>query len=95
MAKIHKTNVRKKTTKNIDKQRVVEIMRAIINPKTNNPNYSSSRLRGHAHELDPQCLRYVNIFKSSPYSNNLNLFLKELSCWTWKLNIRNFNVFFN
>ena len=30
----------KKTTKNIDKQRVVEIMRANINPKTNNPNYS-------------------------------------------------------
>lgn len=40
MAKIPKTNVRKKTTKNIDKQRVVEIMRANINPKTNNPNYS-------------------------------------------------------
>jgi len=40
MARIPKTNVRKKTTKNIDKQRVVEIMRANINPKTNNPNYS-------------------------------------------------------
>ena len=40
MAKIFKSNVRRKTTKNIDKQRVVEIMRANINPKTNNPNYS-------------------------------------------------------
>ena len=30
MAKIPKTNVRKKTTKNIDKQRVVEIIRANI-----------------------------------------------------------------
>ena len=40
MARIPKTNVRKKTTKNIDKQMVVEIMRANINPKTNNPNYS-------------------------------------------------------
>ena len=39
MARIPKTNVRKKTTKNIDKQRVVEIMRANIYPKTNNPNY--------------------------------------------------------
>ncbi len=47
MAKIPKTNVRKKTTKNIDKQRVVEIMRANINPKTNNPNYSKvSNLTG-------------------------------------------------
>ena len=40
MDKISKSNVRRKTTKNIDKQRVVEIMRANINPKTNNPNYS-------------------------------------------------------
>jgi hypothetical protein len=48
MAKIPKTNVRKKTTKNIDKQRVVEIMRANINPKTNNPNYSKvSNLTGY------------------------------------------------
>lgn len=47
MARIPKTNVRKKTTKNIDKQRVVEIMRANINPKTNNPNYSKvSNLTG-------------------------------------------------
>jgi hypothetical protein len=48
MARIPKTNVRKKTTKNIDKQRVVEIMRANINPKTNNPNYSKvSNLTGY------------------------------------------------
>ena len=44
MAKIPKTNVRKKTTKNIDKQRVVEIMRANINPKTYNPYYSIVRV---------------------------------------------------
>ena len=47
MAKISKSNVRRKTTKNIDKQRVVETMRANINPKTNNPNYSKvSNLTG-------------------------------------------------
>jgi hypothetical protein len=43
MAKISKSNVLRKTTKNIDKQRVVEIMRANNNPKTNNPNYSKVR----------------------------------------------------
>ena len=40
MAKIPKTNIRRKNTKIIDKQRTVEIMKANINPKTNNPNYS-------------------------------------------------------
>jgi hypothetical protein len=47
MAKISKTSVRKKSAKNIDKQRIVEIMKANINPKTNNPNYSKvSNLTG-------------------------------------------------
>jgi hypothetical protein len=47
MAKISKTSVRKKSTKNIDKQRIVEIMKAKINPKTINPNYSKvSNLTG-------------------------------------------------
>ena len=39
MAKISKTNVRKKTTKNIDKLRIIQIMKANINPVTQNPNY--------------------------------------------------------
>ena len=47
MAKIPKTNIRRKNTKIIDKQRTVEIMKANINPKTNNPNYSKvSNLTG-------------------------------------------------
>ena len=40
MTKISKTNVRKKTTKNIEKEQIVFIMKANINEKTNNPNFS-------------------------------------------------------
>ena len=40
MSKSSRTNVRKKVTKNIEKQRTIEIMKANINPVTNNPNYS-------------------------------------------------------
>ena len=40
MAKINKTNVRKKTTKNIEKERIIVIMKANINEKTNNPNFT-------------------------------------------------------
>ena len=40
MSKSSKSNVRKKVTKNIEKQRTIEIMKANINPVTNNPNYS-------------------------------------------------------
>jgi hypothetical protein len=40
MSKSSRTNVRKKVTKNIEKQRTIEIMKAYINPVTNNPNYS-------------------------------------------------------
>jgi len=47
MAKIPKTKIKIKSTKIIDKQRTVEIMKANINPKTNNPNYSKiSNLTG-------------------------------------------------
>jgi hypothetical protein len=47
MAKISKSNVLRKTTKIIDKQGVDETMKANINPKTNNPNYSKvSNLTG-------------------------------------------------
>jgi hypothetical protein len=40
MAKLAKSNNRRKNTKIIDKQRIIEIMKSNINPKTNNPNYS-------------------------------------------------------
>ena len=40
MTKISKTNVRKKTTKNIEKEQIVVIMKANINEKNNNPNFS-------------------------------------------------------
>ena len=40
MSKSSRTNVRKKVTKNIEKQRTIEIMKANINPVTNNPNYN-------------------------------------------------------
>ena len=40
MAKINKTNVRKKTTKNIEKERIIIVMKANINAKTNNPNFT-------------------------------------------------------
>jgi len=40
MAKINKTNVRKKTTKNIEKERIIVIMKANINEKTNYPNFT-------------------------------------------------------
>ena len=40
MTKISKTNVRKKTTKNIEKEQIIFIMKANINEKTNNPNFS-------------------------------------------------------
>ena len=40
MAKINKTNVRKKTTKNIEKERIITIMKANLNVKTNNPNFT-------------------------------------------------------
>ena len=41
MSKSSKSNVRKKSTKNIEKQRTIEIMKANINPVTNNPNLHS------------------------------------------------------
>ena len=40
MAKIPKTDQRKKTTKLIDKLWVINTMKANMNSKTNNPNYS-------------------------------------------------------
>ena len=40
MTKISKTNVRKKTSKNIEKEQIIVIMKANINEKTNNPNFS-------------------------------------------------------
>jgi hypothetical protein len=40
MAKINKTNIRKKTTKNIEKERIIYVMKANINAKTNNPNFT-------------------------------------------------------
>ena len=40
MAKINKTNIRKKTTKNIEKERIINVMKANINAKTNNPNFT-------------------------------------------------------
>ena len=40
MAKINKTNVRKKTTKIIEKERIINVMKANINAKTNNPNFT-------------------------------------------------------
>ena len=40
MAKLAKSNNRRKNTKIIDKQRIIEIMKSNINPMTNNPNYS-------------------------------------------------------
>ena len=40
MANLAKSNNRRKNTKIIDKQRIIEIMKSNINPKTNNPNYS-------------------------------------------------------
>ena len=40
MSKSSKSNVRKKSTKKLEKQRTIEIMKANINPVTNNPNYS-------------------------------------------------------
>ena len=40
MAKINKTNVRKKTTKIIEKERIITIMKANLNVKTNNPNFT-------------------------------------------------------
>jgi hypothetical protein len=39
MAKLTKTSTRNKCTKLIDKERIIVIMRANINGKTNNPNY--------------------------------------------------------
>ena len=47
MAKLTKTRTRKKCTKLIDKERIIVIMRANINGKTNNPNYLKvSKLTG-------------------------------------------------
>ena len=40
MAKINKTNIRKKSTKNIEKERIINVMKANINAKTNNPNFT-------------------------------------------------------
>jgi hypothetical protein len=39
MAKLTKSNNRRKNMKIMDKQRIIEIMKSNINPKTNNPNY--------------------------------------------------------
>ena len=47
MAKLTKTSTRNKCTKLIDKERIIVIMRANINGKTNNPNYLKvSKLTG-------------------------------------------------
>ena len=40
MAKLPKTDQRKKTTKLIDKLCAINLMKANMNSKTNNPNYS-------------------------------------------------------
>ena len=40
MAKLPKTDQRKKTTKLIDKLYAINLMKANMNSKTNNPNYS-------------------------------------------------------
>ena len=40
MSKSSKSKVRKNSTKKLEKQRTIEIMKANINPVTNNPNYS-------------------------------------------------------
>ncbi len=40
MAKINKTKIRKKTTKNIEKERIINVMKANINAKTNDPNFT-------------------------------------------------------
>ena len=46
MAKINKTIIRKKTTKNIEKERMIAIMKLNINLKTNNYNFTKvSNLR--------------------------------------------------
>ena len=40
MAKINKTNVRKKTLKNIEKERIINVSKANINANTNNQNFT-------------------------------------------------------
>ena len=87
MSKSSRTNVRKKVTKNIEKQRTIEIMKANINPVTNNPNYSKiNNLTGVDRKaLDEETDKKVSQ-KVRSLLNSLDLTPKTLKSKRKKLN---------
>jgi hypothetical protein len=78
MAKINKTNIRKKTTKIIEKERIITIMKANLNVKTNNPNFTKvNNLTGVDRKTLKRWWNKREEYASSKYKNSAEKLTSE------------------